>query len=164
MSEEFTPITTQEQLNDVIKDRLNRQAEKHSKDIEALNAKYADYDSIRTKLSETESSLTSLQTASAGYTDRIAELERTIAERDANIAAQATAAMKAGIVREFGLPAEMANRLNGSTEEEIRKDAEALAGIFRTKQPPAPTYHPDGAGKENADLMSVLKNLNLKGN
>ena len=37
-----------------------------------------------------------------------------------------------------GIPFELAERLSGDTEEEIRKDAETLAKFIGGKQPPAP--------------------------
>lgn len=46
---EFTPITieTQEQLDGMFKDRLNRQNEKHSREMSELKNQYSDYEALK---------------------------------------------------------------------------------------------------------------------
>ena len=62
----------------------------------------------------------------------------------------------------MGLPYELANRLNGSTEEEIKADAKKLKDAARLFHAPAPLGTPEpvskGSGKDAA-LMQLAHNL-----
>lgn len=60
----------------------------------------------------------------------------------------ALAEMKLRIAYEKGLPSELAARLAGSTEAEIYKDAETMAGIVRHIKGPAPLYDPISGGTD----------------
>lgn len=162
MDEPFKVIETQEQFDAAIKDRLNRQNEKHSKELSELTAKYSDYDSLKTKVTDYEAKISALETAAQTHDSKVKELEKAISEKDAKIAAQATAALKAGIAREFNIPDEIATRINGTTEEEIRKDAEKLSKAFGNRAPlfnPEPPQNTDG---DKADFKKMLQELNLR--
>ena len=55
----------------------------------------------------------------------------------------------------------MANRLSGETEEDIRKDAEALVKLIGNNKPKAPLADPEGnqsGGKNNA-VRALAKSL-----
>lgn len=159
MSEEFHVIETQEQLNDVIKDRLNRAAEKHQRELNELSAKYADYDDIKAKAEGYEKKISELDAELKNGAAKIADYEKAIKERDAKIAEQATEALKTGIAREFGLPDEIAARLSGISEEEIRKDAETLSTVFRTNTLKAPLFNRERENTGNAAYKTMLSDL-----
>lgn len=59
-----------------------------------------------------------------------------------------------------GLPAELAERLNGDTEEEITKDAEQLAAI--TKSVGTPRFDAEGGTMSGVEKEFYAKNPNLK--
>ena len=61
------------------------------------------------------------------------------------------------------IPAAMALRLSGETEEEITQDAEALAQIFEAAKGPAPLFdNSPSVGTDNdAGLRQLLQNLNM---
>ena len=135
---EFTPITTQEQFEAIMKDRLERErtsvAKKYegytlSKDAETNAKKYADYD-------------------------------KQIAERDTRLKHYETASVKTRIAYETGLPYEMASRLSGDAEEEIRKDAEALVALIGKNKPVAPLADQESkpSGKNGA-ISALAKSL-----
>lgn len=150
---EFKVIETQEQLDDVIKGRLARE-----------RAKFADYDDIKAKLADYETRLGTAMQESEGFNNRIAELEATITERDATIQQMATTALKSRISAEFGLPSEMADRLKGDNEEELRADAETLAQLIPK---PATVSAPMRTAEPKVDEDGVMKaflrmNPNLK--
>lgn len=71
-----------------------------------------------------------------------------------------TSALRQRISREKGIPAEMADRLSGDTEEDIRKDADTMAGLINTIKGPAPLF--DGEKKvsgTDAALKQMLQNM-----
>lgn len=126
MSNEFKIIETQEQLNEVIGERLRKAEEK----AEAKAAeKFKDWTSpeelekIRGTFNDEIKKLN--ETISAGDTLR-AEKDQAVAERDQ----YRTDLEKTRIAIEAGLGMKYADRLKGTTEEEWKKDAEALAKDF----------------------------------
>lgn len=69
-----------------------------------------------------------------------------------------TGALRQRIAREKGIPAEMADRLTGETEADIRKDADVVAKMVRAIKGPAPLFdaEPD---KKTAGLINMLSEL-----
>lgn len=71
-----------------------------------------------------------------------------------------TSALRQRIAREKGIPAELADRITGETEEDIRKDAEVVAGLVSSIKGPAPLF--DGEKKvsgTDAALKQMLQNM-----
>ena len=139
MSETFNPITTQEEFDAAIKTRLERERNK-----------YADYDDLKTQVG-------TLTTERDTY-------KQQVEERDAKIRKYETDSVKTRIAQEKGLPAGMASRLSGETEEDIAQDADNLAQIFRTIKGPAPMFEggQGGSGADNdAAYKQMLQNMNL---
>lgn len=125
---EFTPINTQEELNQIIGQRLEqaRSAERQ---------KFADYDSIKTQLANLQKDMTAK--------------DGTIAELQGQLKASRSDLAKTRIALEKGLPQELCSRLVGETEEELRADAEKLSGLI-TKQKGAPPMRDPEPNKETA--------------
>ncbi len=59
----------------------------------------------------------------------------TIADLTAKAKAYESGALKMRIAHENGIPYELAGKLSGDTEEELKKDAEALAKFVKNQQP-----------------------------
>ena len=150
---EFTPITTQDELDKVLAERLKRERETVRKEYagylspEEAAKKYAGYlspDDEKKKY--------------AGYLS-----PEEVAKKDAQIKAYETDAVKTRIARETGIPFELAGRLAGEDEASIKKDAEALAKILGGgkggKVPPLRSTEPDGAEAEDAAYKAMLDNL-----
>lgn len=84
----------------------------------------------------------------------------TITQLQGEINGYKTTELKQRIAREKGIPAEMASRLTGETEKDIRADADAMAQMIRTIKGPAPTHDPEPtANPENASMRAVLSEL-----
>ena len=158
--EAFKPITTQEELNAVIGDRVTKAIASERKTVEEeFTQKYADYDSIKNTLIEKENRITELgkeleQAKNAGSTN-----EEKIKELQAKVQKYESDSVKTRIAQEFGLDAGLANRLTGETEEDIRKDAEALKGIVGSTSVHRINYNPESTAKdeENAALKNMLQ-------
>lgn len=124
---EFKAITTQEEFDNAIKERLDRQAKKTADEVRKGFAGWLSPDDVKAKT---------------------ADLEKQIAEKDGKLAEgkaafdKLTAEKKAleldrareAAARDAGLPFELAGRLSGSTADELKTDAEALAKIMGAKQ------------------------------
>ena len=101
---DFEPITTQERLDEL---------------LAAERAKFEGYASPE-NVAEYEKRIKTL-------TDKAAKLEKTNAELDSANKAHELNALKNKVARESGLRYELADRLTGTTEEELRADAQKLA-------------------------------------
>lgn len=138
---DFTPITTQEEFDAAIGARLKRERE-------TTAAKYADYEELKNKVGSLETQVTTL----TGEKDAL----------DKKIKGYETNSVKMRIAQELNIPASMAERLTGETEEDIRKDAESMASVFKSVQGPAPLYNPTtqpAADDKKAALAEMLNNL-----
>ena len=153
MSEEFKVIETQEQLDAILKERLTRQEE-------SINKKYADYEQLKKKVGELESANQKLGQSATESASKLTEYEKQIAEKDLKIKGYEANSVKNRIALEVGLPFEMASRLKGETEEEIRKDAELLFKAIGASKPVAPLANPEvPTDGENQAYQNMLANL-----
>ncbi len=159
MSEEFTPITTQESLDAVLKDRLHRQKEKHVRELAEVTEKYQDYDSLKERVSQYEEQISTLNTALEESKAKVAGYDSQIAERDARIADYEKSIIKSNIAATLGLAPELAERLSGNTEEELKADAEKLASIVGKSHKVAPLANPT-TGNVDDGVSSAFKKLN----
>lgn len=120
---EFKVIETQEQLDEVIKKRLERE-----------KAKYADYDSLSEKIQNLEAEKLNLQ----GIIDKNKESEEVsktrIAELEKTVGSWESKALKQQVAIKYKLPFELATRLQGDTEDSLNEDAERLASLVNVSK------------------------------
>jgi predicted RNase H-like nuclease (RuvC/YqgF family) len=159
MNEEFTPITSQEALDAVLKDRLNRQREKHARELSEVTEKYKDYDAMKERVGKYEEQISALNSALEESNQKVAGYDSQIAERDAKISAYEVSILKSNIAATLGLAPELAERLTGSTEEELRADAEKLSAIVGKSHRVAPLASPTNTNVEDG-VMAAFKKLN----
>ena len=155
---EFTPIETQEQLNEVIKGRLEREQKKHSEATAELQSKYDNVVSEFEALKSANEELTNKLTA---YDEKYANYDTELIELQNKVKAYESDSVKTRICKEVGLPYEMRNRLNGNTEEEILKDAEELKKILPKSDSimKHTEVTPTAESNERLALKDMLKNL-----
>lgn len=113
MADEFKAITTQEELNAVIGERISRVEKKYSEEAAGLRKE--------------------IETLTAGKTEnetKFADLSKKLEEAEKKVKTYETAAVKARIAKEVGIPDSLADRLRGTTEEELKKDAEGLKKVI----------------------------------
>lgn len=148
---EFKVIETQEQLDAIIKSRLDRE-----------KAKYSDYDTLAEKIKNLETENTNLkQVITEKETSESTNLTRiTDLEKDVNV--WKNKSLKQQIAMKNGLPFDLADRLQGDSEESLNEDAERLASLVSVKnytQPLAdkePNFESKGT---DAAWRDVVKNL-----
>ena len=119
---EFKVIETQEQLNAIIKARLDREKEK-----------YADYDQLAEKIktlemenSNLKQTITDKETSDSTNLTKIADLEK-------DVTTWKQKSLKQQIAMKNGLPFDLADRLQGDSEESLNEDAERLASLVNAK-------------------------------
>ncbi|WP_102343773.1 phage scaffold protein [Galactobacillus timonensis] len=130
MAENFTPITTQEEFESAIKERIGREAKKYEgytspADLEKIKKDY-------------DSQIASLTKDAEAKAKKYADYDKQLSERDAKIKGYESDSVKTRIAHEVGLPYELSGRLSGDTEDDIRKDAESLVGLIGKGHQTAP--------------------------
>ena len=131
-NKEFTPITTQEELNALIGKRV-----KSAKDeLEKLKAEY-------------EQKLAEMAAAAEASAKKYAKIDQEMADKDAKIKSYETNSVKMRIAHELGLKYEAASFLQGEDEESIRKSAEALKSLTGGTNAASAPARPSPAFKES---------------
>ncbi len=141
-------LMTQDEVNKLVGSEKAKAKERAEKDAAE---KYAGFDDYKSKAEKYDSDI-------ASKDGKIKDLEDKVRKYESD-------SVKTKIARAVGLPAEMADRLRGETEEEMKADAEGLAK-FMTKKEVAPLGDPDpnGAGEGDAKRAAYLQmSKELKG-
>lgn len=120
---EFKPIETQEALDAVIRDRLERQKKTVTAEVAKQYEGWVSPEDAKKSADQI-----------AALTAKISESETKIADLTAKNSAYEISSVKMKVAHETGLPYELADRLSGTTEEEIRKDADALSKFASPRQ------------------------------
>lgn len=145
--EDFAPITSQEELDRRIGERLKRERDKVAgqfSDYEDLKAKAAKFDDIE------QAQKSELERAKERADKAEAEIERM---RES----ARQSALVSKVAEEAGVPASL---LKGGTEEELRASADAIAAFAKAQQPAYPSDKgagvPGGAKPlTEADIMAI---------
>lgn len=151
---EFKPITTQEEFDAAIKERLSRE-----------KAKYSDYDQLKSRVTELETENVGLKSTIEANNQSKADADKQLEKMKSQIAGYETASLRTRIALQHGLPYDLADRLQGADEEALRADAERLAGFLRPATPQAPlrdTEPPMGDDK-TMQMKQMLRELQPKG-
>lgn len=154
----FKAIETQEELDRIIQDRLNRQKE-------TLEKQYAGHEQLEAQNKTLESTVAQLEKTISETGESAKHHDQTVAELTAKVAGYETASLKTKIALQSGLPFDLADRLVGTDEESLKADAERLAAFSKPAQtvPPLKTTETPLKSDDDADLKSMLKKLNERG-
>ena len=156
MAEEFKIIETQEQLDAVIKGRLEREREKSNGQLAELQAK------LDKQTAETQKQISELTKALNEAKEEKSNFDKLIEEKDATIKNYELHSVKTRIAHELGLSYDAVNFLQGSTEEEIQKSAESLKDLVGTKTAPLAGEVPvpsDSKDAKSVALRSMVRDL-----
>lgn len=150
---EFKAITTQEELDSIIGERLKRQKESISK-------QYTDYEELKTKNVDLEKELTELKKSLESSTSSKTELEKQIEELTEKVKAHDLSSLKIKYALENGIPYNLAGRISGDDEESIKADAQSLSDFFKSQTPPPPLKNTETNAKgEDVAYQNILKGL-----
>lgn len=151
---EFKVIESQEQLDGIIKERLDRAEKKWTE-------KYSGYlspEEVEAKTGDLTRQIEELGNSLTGANDKAKADAESIASLEAKVKGYETASVKSRIAHEVGIPYELANKLSGETEDDIRKDAEALKPFVTQKTVP-PLRDPESKDASSGDATrdSMMK-------
>lgn len=138
---DFKVIETQEQLDQVIADRIRRAEAKAAE-------KYADYETLKQQNTDYAAQVAQLNEQLQQQTETINGHQAIVDGLNQKVQTYETASVKTKIALELGLPYQMADRLAGTDEETIRADAQAIKALIGAQAPVAPlgSNEPQGGG------------------
>ena len=148
----FEPIETQEAFDAAIKGRIERNTKTVTEEVTKKYEGYISPEDASKQTAELNKQIESL-------TAKLGERDSSIADLTAKNKAYETASVKAKIAREYNIPYELADRLSGETEDDIKKDAEKLSAFVGRKKT-APLFDLDtGSGKDDSAYKNLLKSI-----
>ena len=162
----FEAITTQEQLDSIIGERLKIERETVEKKLrESIEKeyleKYGDYEELKTKTDEYGRQIEGFNQTIKDNSEKIAGYEKSSGEMQAKLKKYEMDSMKMKIAHEAGIPFELASRLSGEDEAAIRKDAESISKFISKKKTSAPlaSADPEKLDSKQIAMKSMLDNL-----
>lgn len=144
MSEEFKAIETQEAFDAAIKARLERNTRSVTEEVTKKFEGWVSPDDAKKSA------------------EQIAALQGQVTELTAKSTAAELDALRSRIAHETGLPFELAGRLTGATEEELRKDAETLAAFTKAAAPQPHRANPETPKISGVEAAFFKRNPGLK--
>ena len=140
------------------KEAIDKVMAEHGKTIQSV--KPDDYDDLKNDNATLKQQLNDLQTTLDSHQDELNSVD----DLKNQVESYKLKDIKTNIAVQAGIPLELAGRLSGETEEEIKADAEKIAGFVNKKQPlPLKTTEPSDVDAEDKAYKSLLDNLNLEG-
>jgi len=154
----FKPIETQEDFDKAVSERINRERE-------TLNKKFSDYDQLKNQNEKLTKENTSLHSTIKESTEKYANYDKDIEGLNSKISSYETEKLRTKVALENGLPYDLASRLVGDNEEDLKADAERLSGFVKGKEPIAPLKDPEPnpGNNENGAYKNLIENLNMDG-
>lgn len=136
------------------KETIDKVMAEHGKTIQSV--KPDDYEELKVAKATLEQQIVDLQ----GTLDAKDNELNSVGELKKEVETYKLKHLKTSIAVKAGIPLELAGRLSGSTEEEIKADAESLAGLVNTKQPlPLKHTEPPKADAEESAYANMLEKL-----
>lgn len=155
----FKPIETQEQLDAVLKDRLERAKETARKEVEG---ELAELEELKKQAKEYAKTQTEKDTALENLQKELESARQTVTDLTGTVDSLKADAERVKVAREVGLPYEMAGRLNGDTYEDLKADAEGLLTLMGSQSnttAPVASYEKTPADDRKALIAGLLENI-----
>ena len=137
------------------KEVIDKVMAEHGKTIQEIKPK--DYDDIKTENKTLKDTVTTLENSLKdfeGFEDKLTEKDNLIKEYEIKN-------LKYRIANENGIPLELASKLSGETEEDLKKDAETLSSFITKKQTLPLRTTETKVDDEMAPYKEMIDNLKL---
>jgi len=152
---EFQPITTQEEFDAAVKERLKRAEEKYSKKYEG----YISPDEMDKTKKDYDAQIADLNNAISAAKKKAEKFDADLAERDSKIKAYETSAIKSRVAHEVGLSYDSIEFLKGEDEASIKESAEALKGLIGQSAPTTPLATEDKPSSTLSSSDTAMRSL-----
>ncbi len=144
---EFKVIETQEEFDKLIQKRLER----NTRETEERFKDYVSPDEVSKIKSDYETQIKDFKEKAANHDQVVSDLTQRATKAE-------TSLMKTRIANENGIPLELAGRLVGTNEEELKKDAESFASLITPKSAP-PLKTNEVAGNNNNSINAAYATM-----
>ena len=157
---EFKVIETQEELDKIIQKRLAQK----DRELAEMYKEHLSPEKVTELKAEYEKRLEEVKKALESANSKLKDHDKVVSDLTERATKAETSLLKGKIAHEAGLPLEIAARLVGSTEEELKKDAETLSQIIKpTSTAPLRTTEVAGnhapATTKDAAMYGLLSQL-----
>lgn len=164
--EDFKAITTQEELDKIIGERLQRdrtarqnELQKKYGNLEDLAKKAKTNEDFEDRVQKMQGTIDELNKAVERHKDYDAKIQE-LSDAKAKIKEYETVSVKQRIAHENGIPYELAGRLTGTTEDELKEDAKLISGFIQKKAaPPLGSSEPTEEVGKDAAYKALLKKM-----
>ena len=155
---EFKVIESQEELDAIIKPRVERAIKKAKEEAKE------EYESSLKSLNDENSSLKSEVGQYKKSLESMKEKDEQITGLNKTIESYKREDLKRKIAVDCGLPFNLSNRIQGEDEESMRKDAESLSNFIKNSNPSVvPLINVNEIKDDDSGLRSLLNSLDLEG-
>lgn len=144
-------------LND---EQIESTMKEHGKTIQA--AKPTDYDDLKSAKETLEKQVEELNGTLQSTNEKYADYDKNLESLTNELNSHKTQSLKMSIASQAGLPLDLAGRLSGETEDEIKADAEKFAS-FVGKPAPLPLKPTEQTNDKTSPYKNMLENLKLEG-
>lgn len=128
--------------------------------VKELKAQYADYEDLKKSNEDMQAQIAAFGTKQADFDKEVAEWSEKKKKIESKAAEAAAEALKLRAAAKYGIPFDMADRLRGTSAEEIEKDAKDSAKFFTQRQ--APLKNPEAEQVDGVTAAFRKLNPNLK--
>lgn len=141
------------------KETIEKVMAEHGKAIQEVKPA-EDIEELKSEKAALEKKVGDLETTLNATTEKYADVDTTLAEKDKLLKDVETKNMKFRIANQAGIPMDLAERLSGETEDEIKADAEKLSGFISKKNPlPLKPTEPEATDKTEQAYAKMLEEL-----
>ena len=155
--DDFKVIETQEDFDKAIQKRLERKEKEVSENFKD----YLSPEKVEALKAEYEKKLSEAKELAEKAAEKLKEHDKIVSDLTDRATKAESEMLKSRIAHENGVPFELANRLVGNNEEELRKDAETLAQFMQPSNlPPMRTSETPKGNDKTAALSQMLAQLN----
>ena len=124
---DFKVIETQEELDKIIQKRLAQK----DRELAEMYKEYLSPEKVSDLKAEYEKRLDEVNKTLESANSKLKDHDKIVSDLTERASKAETSLLKGKVAHEAGLPFEIAGRLVGSNEEELKKDAEALSRIIQ---------------------------------
>lgn len=139
------------------KETIDKVMAEYGKSINSYKEKIQELEGLSEKVKGYEQQLNDLQNTLATKDEQLKSLD----ELKKEVETYKLKDLKTNIAIQAGIPLELAGRLSGESEEEIKADAEKLAGLITTQKPTLPLKptEPRNVDPKEKAYAKLLENL-----
>lgn len=141
------------------KEAIDKVMAEHGKAIQAVKPA-DDYEELKNAKATLEKQIAELNTSLQSEQEKHADYDKNLDQLNNQVKEYEKTNLKYKIASQAGIPIDLAGRLAGETEDEIKADAEKLAGFVNKKQPlPLKSTEPLKVDEKEQAYANILENL-----